>query len=513
MVELLEKKQLEDDLNKISSRMKELISNRYEASKKELASTENGLTTISDVLTGEEKQEKDRLFECWKDIRAALLVWENEHDRDDVYATASDIYSNDQAIKLKARANARFHEDLMKVGQNRYTAESIHPADGHPGQLCLPAPLIARDPATGRNKVFPVPAVYKAHEDVGGEPISSVEASFRAAEIIKAGKVDEFDLSTGNKLDAVVDTSNLTNSIPDMAVDMYLYLINMNVVAQRCRTYQTENLNKLLIQRRTAIPKATIVGNETNIGQNLEIQKQDSTFSGVALQAFKYAFISQYTWESEQTVNAWSVSQRIAGDGAMGLANGTGEHVIDGAGHSSNEPQGIMTAIKATASQQFTGVSHTKFLGDAGNLFGLDDYMRFITTMPQEYFLSRNRVLLMQLAIFGGLISIVDTQGQPIFLNAMSGGTFGPGALSRGFPNLFPEIILDQNMDDDSATGKYPFAHVDLDGQAVRWGGGGVRIEFTDQLDWTKDLLSFKFVVYFDSTQIDSNTATGYKLA
>ena len=70
----------------------------------------------------------------------------------------------------------------------------------HPGALSLPQPLIARNPRTGRNEVYPVNAVFSTSEDDKHNREANIEASFRQMEMVQADRFGEYDPITGKRL-------------------------------------------------------------------------------------------------------------------------------------------------------------------------------------------------------------------------------------------------------------------------------------------------------------------------
>ena len=284
-------------------------------------------------------------------------------------------------------------------------------------------------------------------------------------------------------------------------MDLYRYMIDRNELAMYCTVYQTPGLNDLPIQRRTEVPKATIVGDNTNYGENMDIGDQQSQFSEFTLKAFKYAFISQYSYEAAMSVEPWSIAAQIVEDGAIGLANGFGEHVWIGSG-GANQPTGVLTAIKADSGQQVTGPAAATAFAGARNArtFTFDTFTNFITMLPIEYFRSPNLRLITNIQPWGNLLSVTDTNGQPLFNPDMSVGEM-----------TLPKFGLRVNLEpagESVAANNYPFVIADLSCHAVRY-GGGVRIDFSSEYGWQKDLLSYKFVLYADANQIDPNGSRG----
>ena len=497
MTQLEQMKALKEERAKVREAMKAMVDRTYEATKGQVGDQP---VMMSQQFTAEETEQHNALIKEWETIEATMKVVEEDKDRDRIAAEKADLIAgNNTAQNRQAKVNAEYWKNLVAVGHGgKYENTGKIAEQGHPGELLLPAPAIIKG-EDGVNRVHPFPAVYD-EKDEGVD----LEATFRHAEMIKAGVTNRYDPRTGKRLEAAGDdpiiTTDVPAAIPDLSVDLYRYMITRNEVGMYCRVYQTSGLNDLPIQRRTGVPKATIVGTNVNYGQNVEIDDQQSTFDSFTLKAFKYAFISQYSYESMMTIQPWSVSAQVAEDGGIGLANGFGEHVVIGTG--SGEPRGIQTAAKADTNQVVSGVSAANaFTGT--NLFKWGSFVGFITALPIPYFKAAGKYLITGLPAWGNLLSVTDTNGQQIFNPEMN-------VNQLSLPKFGLNVILDQNIDQNIAANSYPFIIGDLDGHAVRY-AGGARVDFTDQLDWKKDLLSYKFVQYADCDQLDIHAFRGYK--
>ena len=496
---LTERKQLREEMRAmVEAKAKETANN---------IDTESGVVMQSERYTAEETDKHNRLVARWGQIEEALGILESEADQDRIASERADLVAGATVASNNAKLNAEAFKNLISVGRNTFTAKRV-PEQGHPGEWELAAPAIIKG-SDGKNRVHPFPAVYN---DRNGGTVD-VEASFRNAEMIKAGVAGQYDPLTGMRLDAAADPirqPDVPASIPDLVVDLYRYMITRNELAQYCRVFQTAGLNDLPIQRRTAVPKATIVGPGTDpaYGENTDIGFQQSDFDETELKAFKYAFISQYSYEAAMSVEPWSIAAQVVEDGGIGLANGFGEHVLIGNGPAhatAKQPQGILTAIKANSGQQVTGVAAATAFTGARNArtFGIDQFTNFLTSLSIPYFKSPNLRLITGIAAWGNLLSVTDTNGQPIFNANMN-------VKDMTLPKFGLSVSLDQNME-SVAQNNYPFVIGDLNGHAVRY-AGGVRIDFSSEFGWRKDLLSYKFVMYGDAVQIDINAFKGYRL-
>ena len=491
-------KSLLDQRRSLRKQMRSMVEAKYAAAEMEAAA--DGSVLVPD-FTAEETEQHTALVAAWDRVEDSLRMLDSDKERDRIGNEAADLVAGaGSAGEDRLRANVQAYENLIAVGRNQFSAERV-PEKGHPGEWELPAPAILRG-SDGKNRVHPFPAVFGREP---GRPVD-VEASFRNAEMIRAGRHGEFDPLTGRRLEAAPATDpirqvDVPGSIPDLVVDLYRYMIDRNMLAQYCTIYQTPGLNDLPITRRTEVPKATIVGDNTNYGENTDIGDQQSVFSSFTLKAFKYAFISQYSYEAAMSVEPWSIAAQVVEDGGIGLANGFGEHVWAGTGGTA-QPTGILTAIKADSSQQVAGpAAATAFTGARNaRTFTIDTFTNFLTNLNIEYFRSPNLRLIVGLAAWGNLLSVTDTNGQPIFNADMS-------VREMSLPKFGLMVELEPAAE-TVAAGNYPFVIADLSCHAVRY-AGGVRIDFSTEYGWQKDLLSYKFVSYGDANQIDPNGSRG----
>ena len=497
MAQLEQLKALREERAKVREAMKAMVDRTYESTKDKVGDQP---VMMSQQFTAEETEQHNALIKEWETIEATMKVIEEDNDRDRIAAEKADLIAgNNTAQNRQAKVNAKYFKDLVDVGfGGKYENPGKIAEQGHPGELLLPAPAIIKG-EDGVNRVHPFPAVYDEKSDS-----MDLEATFRHAEMIKAGVTNKYDPKTGKRLEAAGDdpivTTDVPAAIPDLSVDLYRYMITRNEVGMYCRVYQTSGLNDLPIQRRTHIPVASIVGDDSDYGQNTDIMDSQSQFDSFTLKAFKYAFISQYSYESMMTVQPWSMAAQVAEDGGIALANGFGAHVVNGSG--SGQPRGISTAVKASTTQTVDGVSAANaFTGT--NLFKWGSFVSFITALPIPYFKAMGKYLITGLPAWGNLLSVTDTNGQQIFNPEMN-------VNQLSLPKFGLNVILDQNIDQNIAANSYPFIIGDLDGHAVRY-AGGARVDFTDQLDWKKDLLSYKFVQYADCDQLDVHAFRGYK--
>ena len=348
-----------------------------------------------------------------------------------------------------------------------------------------------------------MPAVFTAD----GEELDE-EASWRAAAIISEDKRAQYDLASGNrKREAITDIdSDTIGSLPEISVDLYRYMIIRNTVAQYCSIRQTSGVNDLNLPRRTTVPKATIIGTRANYGQSQAISEQNSAYSYITLRALKYAFYTGASFEALRDLSPWSLAAQIVEDGGIGLANGMGEHVVDGTGPAvadgaGSEPTGILTATNNSAQTVTLSKKLAEAFSDASLAKRLlpADLMGALKALGEAYGNSPNLRFLMRFENYIDLVTSTDLQGQPIFFNRDAGMQQDP----RGRSVLSMPVATDQNMPVNKATDP-AWVFGDLMGHVVRY-AGGARVDRSDEVRFLNDDVVWRFIQCMDAGQIDAN--------
>ena len=317
-----------------------------------LKADDQSALTLAEPMSAEALEKHANLCAAWERADKELEILEADSSHTAQARAKEELLAKaPNERERQARADLQAVKDLLAAGTGDYKAARI-PVGGTDRTLELPQPLILRDISTGKNVVHPVPAVFA--EDNEGH--LDEEASWRAAAIIAEDKRHQYELSTGNRrYEAITDIdSDTIGSLPEISIDLYRYMIIRNMVAQYCTIHQTAGVNDLNIPRRTTVPKATIIGTRANYGQSQAISEQNSGYSYITLRALKYAFYTGASFEALRDLSPWSLAAQIVEDGGIGLANGMGEHVVDGTGPAvadgaGSEPTGILTATNNSA--------------------------------------------------------------------------------------------------------------------------------------------------------------------
>ena len=437
----------------------------------------------------------DRLMAEYDRLGEALRVEQAVARQETTASIADDIYGENRSRQVDA--NIQAYNDLLNVGQNEYRNPGPVAPLGHPGELLFSQPAIVQ--GKDGHQVMPFPAVWDAQGRV------NIEASYRWAEIIKASKTGDFDPQTGNRIemaasDTPVTSSDIPNSIPDLVTDLYEYMFYISPLSGLCRLIQTAELNPLPIERRTDIPAASLVAEAADIGDS------QPAYSELTLNAYKYAFISQYSYEASRQVTPWNFSSKLSMDAGIAFGTTLDNLILNGDG--TNKPRGLLTAIKADSNQQDTSFTATGTTTGTTVPFGLnlgsDDVIKMATVLPMPYDMLGSARLLMKKDAWVNVISMVDKQGRPFFVDHSN------MVMQRNLLGLV-NVLLNDNVEATGTAGNYPFITAALETMALRM-AGPMRVDFSSEYGFKKDLLSYRFALHWDCDQLDPNGAMGYKL-
>ena len=471
----------------------------------------NGQNGLEAEISEESQQVISRLAEERKAITASLKQETDAKENADFVKAQESMTSNAPRYRDHlAKANADFVENLLKAGQGEYRNSNPDPEQQiHPGTLVIAQPLIASNPATGRNEVHPVPAIFPKN---GENRRADVEASMRLANMIAEDKAGFYDPITGMRnTDAVVKADVDLSAYTQLTQGgmLHLYEIQQNELAQYVKVVQTPNINNYLVDRRTAVPNASLTaesGNVSNTGT-------DSSFSTVNIGPRKFAYQKGMSYESGMTMEPWSMAQTITLDGGIGLGNGVGEQMVTGDGSTGSgmaqQFEGIIAWAKTSGNANNTEIGSSANFRNRVSTWGHKEVSDLMAGIPKEYFRRPNRKLVMRLEEWALLVSrtVSTTDGRRLFHSSWNaGGAMGMNSLR--LDDYGVEIVLDQNMEDGATAGEIPFFYGDLTGICLVM-FGPVRVEFSPHVAFTTDQLRWKFVAYRNQGFVDEFAITG----
>lgn len=434
--------------------------------------------SVTHLMSGEELQVHQRLAAEYKALTEQIGMREAVDAADDAEDNRREFIDNAADVtKIKqAKLDVEFHKNLMKAGANQFEAEKV-PEQGGAGDIELPVPVIAQNPQTGLNELLPIEARF-------GQTEADIEASYRTAEIVQAGKQHLYD-SKGNLLEnldfaASSDPIRLEDvSLPTMVLRLYAYLINMNMLFRYCDIIQTPGLGPYIRDRRTDIPVAVRIAENTDYGDS------QSAFSAMSVNAFKYGIISQVTLESMMSITSFNAASRVVADLGMALSNAFGQEATTGTGSgvaADTQPQGIVTGSQEGA----TLAAATAFTG--ASTFNYAQVIKFLTSLDDAYWRAPGKRLMYNLDFVQYLFGLLDRDGRPYFPYENANSEV------LGVP-----VIIDPAIAKFSTTATTrPLIYGDLNAQTVRF-AGSPRISFSDEYGWKKDLLSWKATLFAGS--------------
>ena len=355
-------------------------------------------------------------------------------------------------------------------------------------------PLIARNPVTGRNEVHPFPAIFAGK---GNDQDANLEAAFRNAEMIAADKVGRYDPVTGQRRGVVQADQDLADYTQLTQGGMlHLYEIQMNELAMYMDVKQTPYINNYLVDRRTTVPNAGLVGEAGTINVS------DSGFDTVTITPRKFGYQKRMSYESGMTQEPWSMANTLMMDGGIGLGNGIGALIVTGDGTTgtgmAQQWQGIDAWGNATAAARFTLPTAATFLPTTGtNNFGIDAMSRFCGSLPKEYFRKPNKKMVMRLSLWTRLQGAVDREMRKLFDSNSSLGDLQ-------LPDFNVSVVLDENVDAGTAQNDNAIYYGDLMSFCLVY-FGSTRVDFSPYEAWNTDQLSWRFIAHRGFANIDPN--------
>ena len=473
---LLTVEALREERDRIGYEADSLIDATLQSKESRKLLVEDREVTVTALMTGEELETHQKLSAEYAALTEAIKRREMRDNADNIENSRREFIDNSADITKtrQLKADVNFHKDLMAAGANEFRAESI-PEQGGIGDIALPIPVIAKNLA-GVNEIIPIEASF-------GQKEADIEASYRTAEIIQAGKQDLYDVN-GNKLETIdaaasSDPIRTTDvSLPTMVLRLYSYLIDMNVLFRYCDIVQTPGLGPYIRDRRDDIPVAV------RLGENKDYGDSQSDFTPMHVNAFKYGIISQVTVESMMSVTSFDVAARVVADLGMSIANAFGAEATTGTGSGAaadTQPQGIVTGSQQGA----TLAAATAFTG--AKSFNYAHVINFLTSLSDAYWRAPGKRIMYNLDFVKYINTLLDGNGRPYF-------PYGSSDI-EGVPRVI-----------DPAIGKFsttvaskPVIYGDLNAQTVRF-AGSPRISFSDEYGWKKDLLSWKATLFGGSS-------------
>ena len=504
-------KTLKTQQKQIKAEMATLMEDSFKKGREKMSETDKGVVYIDAQLQGDDKIKYEKLLSEWKIAKNAITIAETKIDEKRVSKTEDQIYGKYfDNIDQKAKVNAQLAKDIIDVGRNKYDKDDITWDETLSSTLCIDAPFIEMG-TDGINQVMPFRPVYK--EKTGNKRNREVDvfATYRQAEIYASGQFGQYDPLTGMRIEgnpanvapssAAPQLTTVTpKAIPDLSMGLYRYLITMNKIIRHCDVRQVSGLNRHWVNRRTQIPEGTIVdptGTSPYGGEGETLAEKKLTYDAIGIDLWKYGMIIGYTYESEYAVKDWSVPGQILMDGGTAMSNIMGKHVMIGDG--TRKPMGIIPSIPAA--NTFDGKKAATFLAEgAANTWKRPDLVKLMTGQTtQAYFEMGNYYLMMNKNTWGRFISIEDGSGRAAFLAYGSRkNSISPGQIFTG-----EDVMLDQNIDDIAAT-KDPIIYANPRGHVVLL-ADGMRVDFSSEWGYARDVLAYRFIQFAGAAQIDPN--------
>jgi HK97 family phage major capsid protein len=234
------------------------------------------------------------------------------------------------------------------------------------------------------------------------------------------------------------------------------------------------------------VPTLATFGSAAAVAEGSALAGTDPTFGQVTLKAHRYAQLvrASNTLLSSQTVDLDSLMGEVF---ARNIDSVTGPLYAFGGG--TTAPQGYASGA---------GSAVTGGTGVAG-AFDFDDLADMLTGLDSTY--QQSAVWLMSPSAVGTLRKLKDDESRPLWQPAMTAGE--P-------PTLFGRpIYVDRHLG-AVATGGTSVVVMDPSAFALRFGGGGIRIDRSDDAFFSTDEVGFRAVVATDSQYLDNKAAVRF---
>lgn len=268
------------------------------------------------------------------------------------------------------------------------------------------------------------------------------------------------------------------NTIPTSFVrSLYEHMVENTAIRQtNVRVVSTSGGEAL------EFPKVTSFGTAAIVGEGTALAEADPAFGKVTLNAWKYGQLLQYPSELGQDTGV-DLLGFLARDFGRALGNASGAHFITGSG--TNQPNGVVTAIKAS--------SGTAVQGTAG--LTADNLIDLYYAVIESY--ANNGYWMMRRATEGKVRKLADTNGQYLW----------QPSLQVGAPNLLlgRPIVTDPNV---AAVGSAAMSVIfgDMSAYVIR-DVAGVRIERSDDFAFSTDVVSWRAILRTDGDLLDTTGA------
>lgn len=498
------------------------------AARAEMTAAEGKAGLVAEI-SGEAQETINRLSAEWDTITDLIK-------KEEAAKASADLVKADEELSAQApnyrdrqaRLMAQWYDDFMAVGRGEYTNPSPNAAAGEtPGTLSMGQPLIARNPRTGKNEVYPVSPVFAGE---GKNRRANVEASMRQMAIISEDKFGKYDPVTGNRVghtapvgrelvEADLGKDRNSPGVQEQVSDtylivggqLYLYEIQMNELAQYFNIIQTPNINQITVNRRTAVGDAYLMDEASSINT------RDSSFDTVTIDPFKVGQIRGASYESlNMLAEPFSVAETIVRDAGISQGNFIGRLLVTGDGSTGSrlaqQPQGLRTwALIAGNNNNFDLGSAANFLTDDTPTFGVEEMSKFMGSLPKEYFKMPGKMLVMPLRVWTALVGRQDGDNRQLW---SVGAQDGPWKNNMDFslPQYNVRVVLDENFDAGTATGQIPMFYGDLTCWTLAY-YGAPRIDFSTEYGYQSDRYYWRFITYRGFQNIDPNGAKGGRIS
>lgn len=303
------------------------------------------------------------------------------------------------------------------------------------------------------------------------EPGDEEERKVSPLEQMAKGEIRDF---TFNKEERDLTSSNAGGVVPASFFDQVTAVMDqVGVMRNLASIVSTQGGESLKFPTLTANSQANL------ISEGSAITESDPTISSVSLGAYKVAFITQISKEllNDSGVNLEEIMADMSG---TALGKKQAEFCITGTG--SSQPTGLVN------------VSNVKTL-NSNSAITLDELMDAHYGMGAEYRKDPSYGFIFSGNTLNELRQLKDSNNQYLWQPSVQAGT--PDRI-LGVP-----VYEDPNVADLGANAKVGYVGA-FNRYYIRE-AGGIEVSRSDDFAWNTDLISYKFVIRFDSASLDAS--------
>ena len=388
------------------------------------------------------------------------------------------------------------------------------------GEFTLPQFRATRNTDTGKMEV-----ALKDTPIYLGSQRSEVVQAMNEALYNGAGNIQLSPLDRSN-----TNNPGITGGLPELVIPMVKRMFDIARVANWVSSLTTPHGNTMKIRRREYIAGKNQAdnssrahgdnpsGNIPNVAEGGTITKIAPTYAKVSLEAHKFGYITDLTYELIADLEGGDIEQELVDDAGTGMGLQLSHFIVNGDG-GSNEANGIGTELIKSASNALTYKDkivsyHTASAAISAAPTNNTPTLTYKDIVDMLHLVSDGYVNDPSCAFFtswynvGKLRQVVDSQGRPIFdmdpTGVFPGRVVGkPVVADPAFPNI-PDAVWTTGNNIALGTASPNIVFGAWKGYKARY-AEGMRVDRSSENRYEQDEISWRFLQRFDGDVVDPN--------